>query len=78
MTGRGVYVSPDGASVEGYFENDNFVGPIDQWTLYIYTLRGSTSCYGNLFFMIFFQVNSNQKELYKYRFNLLILKSDFN
>lgn len=30
MTGRGVYVSPDGASVEGYFENDNFVGPIDQ------------------------------------------------
>jgi hypothetical protein len=29
MNGKGIYSSPDGASVEGYFENDNFVGPLD-------------------------------------------------
>lgn len=28
MNGRGVYVSPDGNQVEGYFENDNFVGEV--------------------------------------------------
>jgi len=25
MNGRGLYCSPDGKTVEGYFENDNFV-----------------------------------------------------
>lgn len=29
MNGKGLYVSPDGAEVEGYFENDNFVGAIN-------------------------------------------------
>lgn len=37
MNGKGLYVSPDGAEVEGFFENDNYVGPIDEWKFIIYS-----------------------------------------
>lgn len=30
MNGKGLYVSPEGVAAEGIFENDNFVGPIDE------------------------------------------------